>query len=373
MAASATEPSHAPRLDAAYLDGLFQGAGLAVVACETDGRILLGNRLAAQLFGNDALAPGAAAQTLFPETLRAELEKNWRHCLTALEPVEFRARLGGTDEEPIEYGIWLTPVLGTGGAARGVAVWFRDVTDRARLQKARRKQERLLSLGTLSGAVANHYNNLLCIIATSIEYAMNMNTMAAMRRALGRTSEAVARAASITRQLLAFAQADHRDRDFADFTETVLYYFDQNEARLAAKNIKLALDWQPVPPLSVPRGQFQIVLNNLVQNALDVMPQGGTLGVTLARRDEDTVSLSIADTGGGIREEDMEHVFEPFYTTKCERTTSAPNIGLGLAVVHGLVHEMGGTIAASNVPGRGARFDIIMPVRSTAETPPEAK
>jgi signal transduction histidine kinase len=94
------------------------------------------------------------------------------------------------------------------------------------------------------------------------------------------------------------------------------------------------------------------------------MPSGGTLTVTLARRDDKSVCVSIIDSGGGLSTEELEHLFEPFYTTKGELGEgTGRNAGMGLAVVHGLVSEMHGTITASNVAGRGARFDIVLPLR----------
>jgi signal transduction histidine kinase len=124
------------------------------------------------------------------------------------------------------------------------------------------------------------------------------------------------------------------------------------------------VDWQVVPVFPIRRDQLLIVLGNLVENALEAMPGGGVLTITLARRDESSVSLSLMDSGGGIDPKHMERVFEPFFTTKgALGQGSGHNAGMGLAVVHGLVGEMHGTISASNVPGRGARFDIVLPIR----------
>jgi signal transduction histidine kinase len=196
-----------------------------------------------------------------------------------------------------------------------------------------------------------------------VEYASNMHTLTAMRHALQRAMQAIGRTVDITRQLTAFAQADYREADLADLTETLLYYFDQNEQRLAQHHIRLYLDYQQLPIWPVPREHLLIVLGNLVDNAIDVMPTGGCLSVTLARRDEKTVTLSVADTGSGLSPQDMEHLFEPFYTSKGVLGSGcSTNAGLGLAVVHGLVSEMRGSITASNVSGSGARFDIVLPI-----------
>lgn len=352
-------------LDSAYLDGLFQGGGFAIVACDVEGRIVTANAAARRLLGQDALDSGRAACDLFPESDRGRVAALLAQCAATLEAIEFQVRIGGGETDPLEYSVWITPVLERDGTIRGVALWFRDITTRVRLARQLEKRGRLESLGTLAGAVAHHYNNALCSIATSLDYATNMNTLPAMRNALRRTADALARATNITQQLLAFAQADRRSADLADLTETVLFYFDQHEARLKAHNINLLLEWQVTEICPVPRDKLLIVIGNVVDNAVDAMAGGGTLDVSLSRRDENSLCLSITDSGGGIRPSDKEHLFEPFYTSKGELAAdcgTGRNPGLGLAVAHGLVAEMHGEISADNVPGRGARFDIVLPL-----------
>lgn len=365
--AEASLPSVGSRLDPSYLESMFQGAGLGIVACNSDGQIATWNAAAGRLFrGAPACREGGAVVELLPEQDRRRGQEALAKCLTLLEAVEFRSRLGGTDDDPLEYAVYITPVLDADGTLRGVAVWFRDITQRIRLQRALKKHDRLSVLGALSKAIAHHYNNLLGCIATNIDYASKTNMMSAVRRALGRAAEAATRATQITQQLLAFAQADHRDTDLADVAEMVLLYFDNNEARLNQHNVRLQFDWQVIPILPVRRQQLQLVLNNLVENALEAMKEGGTLTVRLHRRDEDSVVLSISDTGGGINAEDMEHIFEPFHSSKARLGCGEHGkAGLGLAVVHGLVHEMRGEITAANIPGAGARFDIILPISGT--------
>ncbi len=367
--AATSSETIAGRLDPAYLESMFLGAGFAIIACRPDGEIVAGNAAAQRLFGSGGRPLSGPVSALFPARDGEAVEQLIESVQTTLEPMEFRTRLGGTEADPLEYAVWFTPVLEADGTSRGISLWFRDITERMRLRRMVKERERLASLGSLSRGVAHHYNNLLCCIATSVEYAINMNTTSAMRRALQRTADAVGRAAHITRQLLAFAQADHREGDLADLTETVLYFCDQHEPQLAQRQVKLVVDWQLVPIVPVRRDQLLVILNNLMENALDAMPGGGTLTVTLARRDENSVSLSVLDTGPGIDPRHMERVFEPFFTTKGALGSGAgQNAGMGLAVVHGLVGEMRGTITASNIPGAGARFDIVLPLRR--ESPP---
>ncbi|MBK8915627.1 MAG: PAS domain S-box protein [Phycisphaerales bacterium] len=360
-----TDPSTAPRLDGDVLESLFQSAGLAILACDAQARIVSWNAAATRLFGESgALAVGADVATLIPQEDRDSFRERAQRCMTAAEPFEIKVRLGGTDDDPIWFAVYVTAMIDADEVFRGMGVWFRDITLRVRLEREAKRHERLGSLGALSGAVAHHFNNLLCSIATSIEYTTNLSTVAAMRRALARAGDAVSRGAALTQQLLAFAQGDHRSFDLADFTETVLYFFDEEEPALSARSIRLLVDWERAPVTPIVREHLMIVLRNLVDNATDAMRSGGTLTVMIVRRDDQHLGLSIGDTGGGIPKEDMDHLFEPFRSTKAQLGCGeSGKSGLGLAVVHGLVGEMGGTITAHNIPGRGARFDIIVPIR----------
>jgi PAS domain S-box-containing protein len=352
------------RLDPDFYRRLFDHAGLPIFACDLDGNILGWNSLAGELYA--ACHPAASAPHI-REVLPAEqhpiFAENLRTLLETREPLEFRTRVSEERGEEAEYAVWLTPVIDSDGGMRHICVWFHDITARVQLRRGMRKRERLTSLGALAGSVAHHYNNLLCSIATSLEFALNMNTIAAMRRVLRRTADAVGRATQLTQQLLAFAQADHRMCDLADLTEIVLLYFDQHETDLISRGIRLELHRERVPFVPLPRDQFNIVIDNLVRNASEAMPRGGVLTVTLNRRDEHNIRLAVSDTGPGIAPEHMEHLFEPFFTTKGELSEGATRqAGMGLAVVHGLISEMHGSIAAYNNDDGGARFEIILPV-----------
>ena len=300
---------------------------------------------------------------LLPEEQRPELKSNIKTLMETREPLEFRTRIGPVRDTAAEYAVWLTPICDEQGNLENVCVWFHDITARLQLRRGMRKRERLASLGALAGSVAHHYNNLLCSIATSLEFSLNMNTMSAMRRVLRRTADAVGRATRLTQQLLAFAQADHRMCDLADLTEIVLQYFDQHEAEYATRGIKLDMRWERIPFVPLPRDQFNIVIDNLARNALEAMPNGGVLSTVLRRRDEHHVTLIIADSGQGIPPEHMEHLFEPFFTTKGALGDGSTNqAGMGLAVAHGLVSEMHGTITVGNSGLSGARFEINLPI-----------
>lgn len=355
-----------------FYQRLFDGAGLAIFACDLDGRIRAWNGVGRALFPAISRVEDAPpVRDLLPAGDRRTLDESFARCIETREPLEFRSRIRDGAGGATDFAVWLTPIFAEGGKElEGVTVWFHDITARMQFRRGLRKLERLASLGTLSGAVAHHYNNLLCSITTSIEYAMNMQTTAAMKRALQRTMEAVSRATSLTRQLLAFAQGDHRAADQADVTEVVLWYCDENERRIADRHVSLELVTQPIPVFPVPREHMLIILGNLVDNALDAMPEGGRLRITLEPAGGSQVRLTVQDSGPGISSELMEHLFEPFMTTKGELGGGGQRkSGMGLAVVYGLVNEMHGNINARNVPSGGALFEVILPITSATDAP----
>ncbi len=360
-----TDRAAAPaQLDAAFFQRLFESAGLPIFTCDVRGNVLACNPLGEELL-RDCRADGRQPnlRDVLPAEHHADLEQNLKTLVETREPLEFRARIGLDQAEATQYAVWFTVICDDQSRVECIAVWFHDITARLQLRRGMRKRERLTTLGVLAGSVAHHYNNLLCSITTSMEFALNMNTMSAMRRVLRRTADAVGRATQLTQQLLAFAQADHRMRDLADLTETLLRFFDQHEADLAARGVKLDLKWERIPFVPLPRDQLSIVIDNLVRNAVEAMPEGGVLSAGLQRRDEDSVVFWIADSGPGLSPAEMERLFEPFFTTKGELGAGETHqAGMGLAVAHGLIGEMHGTISVTNVSTGGARFDVVLPL-----------
>ncbi|MGE3181850.1 MAG: nitrogen regulation protein NR(II) [Phycisphaerae bacterium] len=362
--------THHEPLNADYMRNMLQGIPVALIACDPEGTILASNEAATREFDlRRKMLTGHNIRSGFPEHDQIRIDNIRKECLKKITPLNFHVSLKQRDEYQ-EYEVWITPVVDADGSVQGLTYSFQEIHLPSHVLRALDKQSRLNSLGSLAGAVAHHYNNLLCSIATAVDYANNMNTMSAMKRALGRVSEPIDRAAQISRELLAFAQADHRSSDMADLTECVLYFCDEHEESLARQHITLTLNWFPVPVFPVPRDSMMILLTNLVKNAVEAMRGGGEITIDLSLRDEHNIALIITDTGPGIPREMMDHLFEPFYTTKgelsCTGCGAGRNTGLGLAVVHGVVSAMHGTITAANAPGGGARFEMLFPAGGNA-------
>jgi signal transduction histidine kinase len=175
------------------------------------------------------------------------------------------------------------------------------------------------------------------------------------------TAEAAGRASKITQSLLSFAKRDEHSTDLADLTEVVLTFAHLVEQPLTERNIRLRLDLHPIPIIAVESHRAHHVLGNLLTNAEEAMPDGGTLTVGLDVQGQQVV-LTFSDTGAGIEEKDLPQVFEPFFTTKgLLAGGNTTNPGLGLSVVHGMVLDMGGRITVSSGPGEGTTFTISLP------------
>jgi signal transduction histidine kinase len=274
---------------------------------------------------------------------------------------EFEVQLTGPGSKARDLMVVLSPIPGPDGASLGVAAWIVDETTRKRLGERLVQAEKMASLGTLAGGVAHHFNNILGGVATFVDFALTSGDRQAMHRALQMTAEAAARASRITQSLLTFAEHDQRRADLADLTEVVLTFVHLVERPLEERRIRLHLDLHPVPIVPVETNQMHQILGNLLTNAEEAMPDGGTITINLDRPDERIV-LTFGDTGCGIRPEHQPLVFEPFFTTKgllAGGDQASP--GLGLSVVHGLVLEMGGSISLESEPLKGTRFFISFP------------
>jgi signal transduction histidine kinase len=262
-----------------------------------------------------------------------------------------------------------TPVI-IQDAVRLVVV--HDVTDRTRLERQLRQQKTLETVGLLAGGVAHDFNNLLQVIGGFAEMAgSDLATEAARKLYLGRVSDATGRATSLTRQLLAIARRKPGDKSTVDVgrvTRDLLPLL----SGLVSKLVRVEFT-PPSVPLMVCSDPTQVeqVLLNLLVNARDAMPDGGTATVAwdaLDRTAEQVagfpnvqpgrfVRLRVTDTGTGIPPGVRSKIFEPFFTTKEE----GKGTGLGLSVVLGVAQDAGGYVDLQTEEGKGTTFEVFWP------------
>jgi PAS domain S-box-containing protein len=248
---------------------------------------------------------------------------------------------------------------------RGIVLNSRDVTELHAKNEELRHAQKLEAVGRLAGGVAHDFNNLLTAITGYSNLILDGRAVnETVRRDVAEIAYAADRASTLTRQLLAFSRRQVLQLEIVDLNALVSRIARMLQ-RLIGEHIELAVDLRSSRPhVRADASQLEQVLVNLVVNARDAMPAGGTLAISTADED-DEVRLTVADTGIGIDEETQRHIFEPFFTTK----EPGRGTGLGLATAYGIVAQSGGRISVESEPGDGTRFDVRLarvPIESTA-------
>jgi PAS domain S-box-containing protein len=245
--------------------------------------------------------------------------------------------------------------------------------EKKQLEAQLAQSQKMEAIGTLAGGVAHDFNNILTAIIGNAELIlMDLGKEHPLREEIKEIKKAGERAASLTRQLLAFSRKQVMKPEVLDLNE-VITETEKMLKRLIGEDVELSMVLEPEPwKVHADRGQVEQVIMNLTVNARDAMPQGGRLTVETANIDleEDYfrkhgieeqpgsyVMLSVSDTGIGMDKETQSHIFEPFFTSK----GIGKGTGLGLSTVYGVVKQNNGFIWVYSEPGQGCTFKIYLP------------
>ena len=262
------------------------------------------------------------------------------------------------------------PFKGSEGNVRGVVEFVRDITKQKRLEEQLHLSQRLEAIGRLAGGIAHDFNNILTVIMGSCELLQEeAETDPTIRDKVDLIKKASERAAALTKQLLVFSKRQTVEPKIVDLNQEISE-LKRMLVRVIGEDIEFVVDLADEPCLvKVDPSHMDQVIMNLVMNAREAMPKGGTLWIsTSVKQIENEVEaeslgleegryvvLSVRDSGVGMDEETQKKIFDPFFTTK-ERGT-----GLGLATVYGVVTQAGGTIKCYSRPGEGTTFEIYLP------------
>jgi two-component system cell cycle sensor histidine kinase/response regulator CckA len=269
------------------------------------------------------------------------------------------------------------------GAVVGVLGIARDVTDRVELEAEYRHAQKMEAVGRLAGGVAHDFNNLLTVISGYSRLLLDQFAPEdPMRADVEQIVEAGDAGATLTRQLLAFSRRQILQSRVIDLNNAVSSAM-KLMGRLVGEDIHLVTSLDPAAgSVLADAGQLEQTMMNLVVNARDAMPGGGTLTITTGARilsseffrvEEDAgpgeyVLLAVSDTGSGMDEETKSRIFEPFFTTK----DVGKGTGLGLATVFGIVRQSKGIIRVTSEVGKGSSFEIYLPKVDDMEEPLDA-
>ncbi len=252
------------------------------------------------------------------------------------------------------------------GNMRGVVLVFRDITNKQRLENELIRSQKLESVGVLAGGIAHDFNNILTAILGTINMAQRQEAVDGdeiLSSLLATSEQAVFRATSLTQQLLTFAKGGSPVKKMASLPETIKEStnFILRGSAIKANFLIPANLW----PLEIDTGQISQVIHNLIVNAQNVMPEGGTINITCQNFEHDGtmpgltagpyVKTTVADNGPGIGAEIIDRVFDPYFTSKSEGN------GLGLAICHSIIKKHNGYITVNSTPGQGTRFIFYLP------------
>ncbi len=363
------------------LQTLIQASPLAIVTTDLNGTVSEWNVAAERMFGwfaGDVL--GRPIPIIPVEQLEDDMRRlsaSGEHSFTGYE-----TRCARKDGTLVDVYVSTAALRGVGGMLGTVWV-MADVTERKMMEEQLRQAQKMDAVGQLAGGVAHDFNNLLTVITSYGQFLLNALPEQDPRRSdAHQITQAAARAASLTRQLLAFSRRQVLQPQVLDLND-VIGDMERLLRRVISEDIALVTQFESsIGAVKADRGQIEQVVMNLVVNARDAMPNGGVLAISTrvvhldaayARRHAGVnpgkhVVFAVRDTGVGMDAATQQRVFEPFFTTKAK----GKGTGLGLSTVYGIVRQSGGHIEVRSAPGRGTTFEIILP-QVSATVPAKAE
>lgn len=267
--------------------------------------------------------------------------------------------------------------------------FLRDITSRKELQKTLELSQRLATLGKLSAEIAHEINNPMTSILTFnnlIDRILEqepfpVHRIAELRDYIGYTSSEAKRCAKISKSLLDFSREHDVSLEEHSIHSILEKTLDILRHRTKFGDIKLVTSYgENIPLILCDYHRIQQVFCNILWNAIDAMPDGGVLSVATSFEPEEQkganpqcrqgmVKVVVSDSGTGIPPENLDRIFEPFFSTKTEKS----GVGLGLAVAYGIIKKHGGDIQVQSRPGMGTTFTVLLPAGAESLPPPEAE
>jgi two-component system, cell cycle sensor histidine kinase and response regulator CckA len=335
---------------------------------DEDGRLEYLNRCFVDQFGFTL----EDIQTLDDWYLHAYPDPEYRESYIATRSAAIAAALdAGTAVQPREAkirckdGTLRHTIINTQFTLGRTIEIFTDITQREHYHEQIQKMDKLESLGVLAGGIAHDFNNILTGIIGNISFARTLlDESHKSAPVLLNAEKAASRAADLAHQLLTFAKGGQPIKKVV----TVRHLLEESVSLVlrgsnVSSNIELPDD---LPAIEVDEGQISQVINNLIINASQAMPGGGTITIegekvtvdaanAMSLLQGDYLRLTLADTGCGMSEEVQKKIFDPYFTTKVGGS------GLGLASVHSIVVKHGGYIEVRSVIGKGTTFELLLP------------
>lgn len=323
-------------------------------------------------YDSDYLRNTSPLEQIHPDDLPSVLDAAKEAQRTGIgRRIEYRMRRKNGDWAFLESTA--SAVRNSKGTVEKLVIVNRDITERRQLEEQLRQSQKMDAIGRLSGGVAHDFNNLLGVIIGYSEVLQDRITEADhLRICVDQILEAGKRAASLTRQLLAFSRQQVLEPKVIVLND-VVSNMEKMLRRLIGEDVELTTSLDPqLGKVRADLGQIEQVIMNLSVNARDAMPEGGKLEIQTCNTEMDEafvrrypypvqtgeyILLTVTDTGMGMDSTTQQRIFEPFFTTK----EKGKGTGLGLSMVYGVVKQSGGYIDVHSIIGKGTSFRIYLP------------
>ncbi len=359
---------------------LVENAPLGIISADLEGRILEANDEMARILSAPSPEELRSINLLDDEAMESSgISQDLRRCMESGETIVSEKPIHSIWEKDAMLRYHLRPIRDESGRLARVQAIVEDISGRKELEKEKSNLENQLhqsqkmeAIGRLAGGIAHDFNNLLTGINGNLSLAlMDMNPSDPLADVLIEIRKASEHAAGLTRQLLAFSRKQIIEPKIINLNELVAN-LQKMLRRIIGEDVELRTDLKKrLGRIKADPGQVEQIIINLVVNARDAMPDGGSLRIATddvaadeafrqahpQAESERFVMLEIADTGLGMEKEIIGKIFEPFFTTKgMEKGT-----GLGLSTAYGITRQHKGFIDVESDPGRGSTFRVYFP------------
>ena len=360
-----------------FLEKIIQGSKDGIVICDEMGSVISVNESMEQILGlsKEELIGKHSSELIIDD--KSEREKVLEKMGELFEKgfVSYETRFKRKDGHHVDIECYTSIIKDDkGNTIAGVSI-ERDITEKKKMEQQLLQSEKLKSLGELSGGVAHDFNNVLAAILGRVQLLKiqfkppsgkqeKRKSMLDLMKSLEIIERASLDGAETVRRIQEFSRKRTDDKNFTQsdinqLLDNALEFTSvrwKNEAESKGIKINIQKEYSSLPSTLGSAAELREVFTNLINNALDAMPQGGSIKIK-TYKENSHIFVKIEDTGAGIPEDIRSRIFDPFFTTKGVQST-----GLGMSISYGIIHRHKGTIAVNSCEGKGTTFTIKLPI-----------
>jgi PAS domain S-box-containing protein len=339
-----------------YSENIIESLTVGVAVADQKGKIIGWNRILEGTFGlrKEEVINKNLVDVLGKKNFQALFPSDTQQGFRLLSEITLQMPSGAKKI----FDIAKTPLLDNEMNPYGTVIVFEDITEKISLQQQLLTSEKLASIGLLSAGVAHEINTPLTGISSYVQILQKKLTDSSHAQILDKIESQTDRVARIIKNLLNFSRSPSETSFYqVNLKENLEEIVSLIEYKLKSLNINLELNLNSLPPIFAQGERLQQVFINIILNAIDAMPKGGTLKIELSQQGKKAV-IKIEDTGTGIKDQHLPHIFDPFFTTK----GIGKGTGLGLSISYAIIKEHEGHLAVESEVGKGSLFTIFVPM-----------